>query len=106
MGFPSRLIAIYYMCMTKSFTSQFAIFTTHDLLEHPALGALDEIERLIDWPSLEPLLPDGRGETGGPEYAVLTLFWALLLELWHDLSDVKLEAKLAGFTRKTQLLVY
>ena len=28
--------------------NQPALFTTHDLLERSALGALDEIERLID----------------------------------------------------------
>jgi|GEM_PF-2466615 hypothetical protein len=28
--------------------NQPALSTTHDLLEHSALGALDEIERLID----------------------------------------------------------
>ena len=34
--------------MKKRFMNQPALFTTHDLLEHSALGALDEIERLID----------------------------------------------------------
>jgi len=48
--------------MRKRFTSQPAQLTMHDFLEHPVLGALDEIERLIDWSSLEPLLPNGRRE--------------------------------------------
>ena len=81
--------------MRKSFTTQPALFTTHDLLDHPALGALDGIESLINWPALELLLPKGKGETGRPGYAAMTLFRALLLGLWHDLSDVKLEAQLA-----------
>ena len=81
--------------MRKSFTTQPALFATHDLFDHPALNALDEIESLIDWPALEPLLPEGKGETGRPGYAAMTLFRALLLGLWHDLSDVKLEAQLA-----------
>jgi len=81
--------------MRKSFTTQPALFATHDLLDHPALSALDEIESLIDWPALELLLPEGKGETGRPGYAAMTLFRALLLGLWHDLSDVKLEAQLA-----------
>ena len=81
--------------MRKSFTTQPALFTTHDLLDHPALGALDGIESLINWPALELLLPKGKGETGRPGYAAMTLFRALLLDLWHDLSDVKLEAQLA-----------
>ena len=75
--------------MRKSFTTQPA------LLDHPALGALDGIESLINWPALELLLPKGTGETGRPGYAAMTLFRALLLGLWHDLSDVKLEAQLA-----------
>lgn len=81
--------------MRKSFTTQPALFATHDLLDHPALNALDELEILIDWSDLEPLLPDGTGQTGRPGYAALTLFRALLLGIWHDLSDVKLEAQLA-----------
>ena len=81
--------------MRKSFTTQPALFTTHGLLDHPALGALDGIESLINWPALELLLPKGKGETGRPGYAAMTLFRALLLDLWHDLSDVKLEAQLA-----------
>ena len=81
--------------MRKSFITQPALFTTHDLLDHPALGALDGIESLINWPALELLLPKGKGETGRPGYAAMTLFRALLLGLWHDLSDVKLEAQLA-----------
>ena len=81
--------------MRKSFTTQPSLCTTHDLLDHPALGALDGIESLINWPALELLLPKGTGETGRPGYAAMTLFRALLLGLWHDLSDVKLEAQLA-----------
>lgn len=65
------------------------------LLDHPAFNALDEIENPVDWRALEPLLPEGKGQTGRPGYASLTLFWSLLLGLWHDLSDVKLEAQLA-----------
>ena len=81
--------------MRRSFSSQPALFAPHDLLEHPALGALDEIEVLIDWDALVPLLPPGKGKTGRLGYPALTLFRALLLGLWHDLSDVKLEAQLA-----------
>ncbi len=81
--------------MRKSFTTQPALFATHGLPDQPALNALDEIESLIDWPAPEPLLPEGKGETGRPGYAAMALFCALLLGLWHDLSDVKPEAQLA-----------
>lgn len=89
------MIWLYYFLMRKSFATQPALFATHDLLDHPALSALDGIESLIDWSVLEALLPKGKGETGRLGYASLTLFRALLLGLWHDLSDVKLEAQLA-----------
>ena len=81
--------------MRRSFSSQPALFATHELLEHPALAALDDIEAVIDWGALTPLLPQGKGDTGRLGYPALTLFRALLLGLWHNLSDVKLEAQLA-----------
>ena len=81
--------------MRRSFSSQPALFATHELLDHPALGALDDIEAVIDWDALTPLLPQGKGDTGRLGYPALTLFRALLLGLWHNLSDVKLEAQLA-----------
>lgn len=81
--------------MRRSFSSQPALFATHELLDHPALAALDDIEAVIDWDGLTPLLPQGKGYTGRLGYPALTLFRALLLGLWHNLSDVKLEAQLA-----------
>ena len=81
--------------MRKLFTTQPSLFTTNDLLVHPALGALDGIESIINWSALGLLLPKGKGEAGRPGYAAMTLFRALLLSLWHDLSDVKFEAQLA-----------
>ncbi|KLN61834.1 hypothetical protein WH96_05970 [Kiloniella spongiae] len=81
--------------MKQSFKTQPALFATHELLDHPALSALEGIEGLIDWTALEPLLPQGEGRTGRPGYAAMTLFRALLLGIWHNLSDVKLEAQLA-----------
>ena len=61
-------------------------------MKHPTLGALDDIEAVIDWEALVPLLPQGTGDTGR---LALTLFRALLLGLWHNLLDVKLQAQLA-----------
>ena len=81
--------------MRRSFSSQPALFATHELLDHPALSALDDIEAVIDWDALTPLLPPGKGDTGRLGYPALTMFRALLLGLWHNLSDVKLEAQLA-----------
>lgn len=81
--------------MRRAFDSQPALFATPALLDHPALQALDEVEALIDWSRLAPLLPQGRGRTGRPGWPAMTLFRALLLGLWHELSDVKLEGQLA-----------
>lgn len=76
--------------MRQSFCTQPALFASPDLLDHPALKALD-------WSRLEALLPQGedRKATGRPGYPALTLLRALLLGLWYDLSDVKLSAQLA-----------
>ena len=83
--------------MRQSFHTQPALFASEDLFEHPALTALDGIEGVLDWSRLEALLPQGedRKATGRPGYPALTLFRALLLGLWYDLSDVKLSAQLA-----------
>ena len=53
--------------------------------------ALDELSSLIDWApveaALEALPVARRGEAAWP---ALALFRALLIAVWHDLSDVKL----------------
>ncbi len=83
--------------MRQSFETQPALFAPHALFDHPALQALDDVEALIDWPRIEAHLPRGAqaAQTGRPGYPSLTLFRALLLGLWYDLSDVKLSAQLA-----------
>jgi transposase, IS5 family len=65
--------------------------------------ALDELHGLIDWRPLEAALEvipvAERGEAGWPP---LALFKALLIGVWHDLSDVKLADSLedrASFRR-------
>lgn len=83
--------------MRQSFSTQPALFAPQELFDHPALCALDEVEDLIDWDRIAALLPAGeeKRQTGRPGYPALTLFRALLLGLWYDLSDVKLSAQLA-----------
>lgn len=65
--------------------------------------ALDELDCLIDWrpvaAALEVIPVAMRGEAAWPP---LSLFKALLIAVWHDLSDVKLAAALddrASFRR-------
>ena len=54
-------------------------------------SSLDGLGSLVDWTPIEALLRDvyaaARGEAAWPP---LALFKALLLAVWHDLSDVKL----------------
>lgn len=64
---------------------------------------LDKLSELIDWAPiaclLEPLYPASKGE---PAWPPLAMFKALLLAVWHDLSDVKLAEALedrASFRR-------
>lgn len=83
--------------MRQSFQTQPALFATHELFDHPSLTALDDVEALIDWGRINAHLPRGeaRAQTGRPGYPAQTLFRALLLGLWYDLSDVRLSAQLA-----------
>lgn len=69
----------------------------------PKTSALDEIEALIDWApvaaALDVIHAAPRGEASWPP---LAMFRALLLAIWHDLSDVKLAEALddrASFRR-------
>ena len=56
--------------------------------------ALDELVGLIDWAPIEVALDAipvaRRGEAAWPP---LALFKALLIAVWHDLSDVRLVAR-------------
>jgi transposase, IS5 family len=65
------------------------------LIDHAALHALDDLERVIDWASLEALC-EGiyAGKAGRPSYPLSVLLRSLLLGAWYGLSDVKLEAQL------------
>jgi transposase, IS5 family len=66
-------------------------------------STLDRLSELINWTPvaclLEPLYPASKGE---PAWPPLAMFKALLLAVWHDLSDVKLAEALedrASFRR-------
>jgi IS5 family transposase len=66
-------------------------------------SSLDEVAALIDWVELDSVLAGisaaAKGEQGWPP---LMLFQALLLAMWHDLSDVRLAEALddrASFRR-------
>jgi IS5 family transposase len=66
-------------------------------------AALKRLSSLIDWQPISallvPLHPSAKGE---PAWPPLSMFKALLLAVWHDLSDVKLAEALedrASFRR-------
>jgi IS5 family transposase len=82
--------------MRKSFATQPALFAGPELFDHPALKALDPVEALFDWDALEALLvEEGKKATGRPGYPIQTLLRALLLGIWHGLSDEQLATQLA-----------
>ena len=71
--------------------------------QHRQTGSLDEISALIDWAEIDRHLAlvyaAAKGEQAWPP---LSLFKALLLAIWYDLSDVKLAEALedrASFRR-------
>jgi len=59
-------------------------------------SSLGQMAALIDWTQIDRQLDEiyrsPRGEAGWPP---LSLFKGMLLAMWHDLSDVKLEEALA-----------
>jgi transposase, IS5 family len=59
--------------------------------ESGRIGSLDDLHRLIDWAAIDrhlaPIYASAKGEQAWPP---LSLFKALLLAVWYDLSDVKL----------------
>lgn len=77
--------------MQKPFSTQPVLFVSAAELDHPALGALDDAEALLDWSEIERLLlPIYAARSGRPSYPLLTLFRGLLLGVWYRLSDVQL----------------
>jgi transposase, IS5 family len=82
--------------MRRSFQTQPVLFVPTELLDHPAMKALDGLETLVDWGEVEALLPRGVGKaaTGRPGYPALMLFRALLLGHLYRLSDLQLASQL------------
>ena len=66
-------------------------------------SSLDEIAALLDWSEIDRLLAGiSAARKGEPGWPPLALFRALLLAMWHDLSDVRLAESLddrASFRR-------
>lgn len=65
------------------------------LVEHEALQELDELNRLIDWDSVQSSLSGIHNkERGGKAWPPLLMFKILLLQVWYNLSDPRMEKQL------------
>ncbi len=63
----------------------------------PGVGSnrrLERIDALVSWERLERLLAPTRSRLGSKGYPALSLFKALVLQQWHNLSDPGLEEAL------------
>ena len=59
-------------------------------------SSLDDLAQLIDWAPVDQALGEiSSAAKGEPAWPPLALFKALLLSVWHDLSDVRLAEALA-----------
>ena len=64
--------------------------------KHVRLDRLCEIHELIAWDAIDALLAAiNSAQKGADGYPPLCLFKALLLSIWYNLSDAKLEEALA-----------
>ena len=56
---------------------------------------LDRIDRLIDWPKVAAILDDiHAAPEGRPAYPPVTMVKIIVLQQWHDTSDVGMEEAL------------
>lgn len=56
-----------------------------------SISSLDDLSRLIDWDRIAGILGQVHASAKGePAWPPLAMFKALLLSVWHDLSDVRL----------------
>lgn len=65
------------------------------IASHKIMHEFDEIYKLLDWSKIETLLSCiYSSESGGASYPPLMMFRAMLLQVWHNLSDVQAEKQL------------
>ena len=82
--------------MVQRFISPQLSLTDYLVPDHAALHDLDGVTSVLNWGRLEGLLaPIYSSGTGRPSYPHGVMLRALLLGVWYQLSDVKLEASLA-----------
>ena len=66
-----------------------------------SLSSLEALSRLIDWDRIAGILGQVHASAKGePAWPPLAMFKALLLSVWHDLSDVRLAEALDDWAGK------
>ena len=66
------------------------------IVDHKSLHEFDDIEKLLDWKKIEKIVEGVyNSPEGGASYPPLMMFKAMLLQVWHNLSDVQLEKMLS-----------
>jgi IS5 family transposase len=64
--------------------------------DHKSLHEFDEIDALLDWKRIEAHLSCVYGsKEGGASYPPIMMFRAMLLQVWHNISDVQTEKMLS-----------
>lgn len=64
--------------------------------DHKSLHEFDEIDALLDWKRIEAHLSSVYcSKEGGASYPPIMMFRAILLQIWHNISDVQTEKMLS-----------
>jgi IS5 family transposase len=68
----------------------------HLVSEHKALTVMNDVNNFMDWQAIEDLLCDIHAKRrSNSAWPPLFMFTALLLQSWHNLSDLGLAKQLA-----------
>lgn len=66
------------------------------IVDHKNLHEFDEIDKLLDWSKIEEHLSSiYSSNEGGASYPPIMMFRAMLLQVWHNISDVQSEKMLS-----------
>jgi IS5 family transposase len=71
------------------------LYLTQVIANNKIMHEFDDIYKLVDWNRIEALLACVySSQSGGASYPPLMMFRAMLLQVWHNLSDVQAEKQL------------
>lgn len=81
--------------MSRSFSGQESLFPGAISVKGKSTAWLSEVERVIDWSSIEAIVIKAHpSREGAPAYPALSMWKALLLRSWYGLTDEGLESAL------------